>query len=163
MHELNLNPVAFSTNLARAVEIALLGNHRIYIKAHEEYINHIKDFAFIKAEYSSYMNGVTFIDSPTEINIEIDKPDMDSLFHNRFEGQIEVVERVLKAKENKEPQLKLDNTSYNLLKNAYQRLNLSMRDIQDIISVAATIARLDYRVKIDTVHVAEAIQYKCII
>ncbi|MBQ7667867.1 MAG: YifB family Mg chelatase-like AAA ATPase [Clostridia bacterium] len=55
---------------------------------------------------------------------------------------------------------KLDEKSNNLLKNAFEKLNLSARAYSRILKVARTIADLAGEDDIKTNHVAEAIQYR---
>ena len=54
----------------------------------------------------------------------------------------------------------LDESSKQLLQNAFQKLNLSARAYHRILKVARTIADLDEKDKIEVKHVAEAIQYR---
>jgi len=54
----------------------------------------------------------------------------------------------------------LDQQGITLLKNAMEKLNLSARAYDRIIKVARTIADLDNKERIDSEHLAEAIQYR---
>lgn len=56
---------------------------------------------------------------------------------------------------------KIDNTSNMLLKQAFSKFNLSIRGYNKILKLARTIADLDSKEKIETKHIAEAIQYRC--
>ena len=55
---------------------------------------------------------------------------------------------------------RIDNASYNLLKTAMSRLNLSARAYDRILKVSRTIADLDLNDEIKAEHIAEAIQYR---
>ena len=56
---------------------------------------------------------------------------------------------------------KIDNESNLLLKQAYDKFNLSIRGYNKILKVARTIADLDEEENIKINHIAEAIQYRC--
>ena len=55
----------------------------------------------------------------------------------------------------------IDNYSNSLLRQAYDKFNLSIRGYNKILKVARTIADLEETEKINVKHIAEAIQYRC--
>ncbi len=55
---------------------------------------------------------------------------------------------------------KLENESVNLLKQAISKLSLSARSYFKVLKISQTIADLDAKEKIETAHVAEALQYR---
>ena len=55
---------------------------------------------------------------------------------------------------------KIDEAGNQLLKTAMEKLGLSARAYDRILKVARTIADLDGNEKIETTHLAEAIQYR---
>jgi magnesium chelatase family protein len=56
----------------------------------------------------------------------------------------------------------LDNDTKELLYQAFHRLNLSMRALDRVVKIARTIADLSGTAKIEQIHLAEAIQYRCL-
>jgi len=56
----------------------------------------------------------------------------------------------------------LDEKSTELLEKAFKRFNLSARAYSKIIKLARTIADLDGKENIENIHIAEAIQYRCL-
>jgi magnesium chelatase family protein len=54
----------------------------------------------------------------------------------------------------------LDKESSEMLKMAMEKLNLSARAYDRILKVSRTIADLDGKNKIDSIHISEAIQYR---
>lgn len=117
-----------------------------------------------------------------DIHIEIVPVPFEKLSEMRESENSEAVRaRVIKAREIQEQRFKdidgvycnaqmsskqmrtfaeIDKASSELLKNAMQRLNLSARAYDRIIKVARTIADLDDAEKIQSNHIAEAINYR---
>lgn len=56
----------------------------------------------------------------------------------------------------------LDKKTQELLYQAFHKLNLSMRGLDRVVKIARTIADLDEAAKIEQIHLAEAIQYRCL-
>lgn len=54
----------------------------------------------------------------------------------------------------------LEESSKNLLQNAFKKLSLSARAYEKVLKIARTIADLDQKEKIHSVHLAEALQYR---
>ena len=55
---------------------------------------------------------------------------------------------------------RINNESKSLLQNAFNNLGLSARAYNKIFKVARTIADLEESINIETMHIAEAIQYR---
>ena len=81
--------------------------------------------------------------------IQIDRYKKDNI-HSNSELTPKLIEKYCR----------LDQKGKNLLKNAFQRLNLSARAYTRVLKVARTIADLDQKENIEVGHVAEAIQYR---
>ncbi len=79
--------------------------------------------------------------------------------YKRFQGTRCVTNSEMKNKEIKEF-CKLDDTSINLLRQAVSHMHLSARSYHRILKLARTIADLAGSDTIQTVHVAEALQYR---
>ena len=158
------NPIKYSPNLARIVEIALLGKHTVLVAANlEQYPTAKEDYIHIRGLYSGLMGeDVNFGSSSAHICFELVKPDFSNVLSSQYETTKALVDRVLKARDNEDVPEDLCSSSTALLKTAYESLNLGIVDTKHIISVATTIARLEGAKKIEVQHIAEAIQYKAI-
>ena len=117
-----------------------------------------------------------------DIHVEVTPVSYNELATERIsEKSKQIRERVIKAREIQEKRYaandnvhcnaqmsskqlrtlcKIDETGNQLLKTAMQRLQLSARAYDRILKVARTIADLDNSEKIETAHLAEAIQYR---
>jgi magnesium chelatase family protein len=116
-----------------------------------------------------------------DIHIEVQKVEFEQLSEKRKgEKSKEIRERVLKAREIQneryqnlnissnaqigpreiEAFCELDETSFNLIKLAMEKLNLSARAYDRILKVARTIADLEASENILSHHISEAIQYR---
>jgi len=154
-------------NVARAYEIALLGNHSITL-------------AYYQSEDGDYERDV----NPEDVKIiqdifgfksvakgdlicEVIRPDFDSLLmpSKRLESLEDIKYRVEEAKKHPLP-TEFEGPSLavceSLLKMSYQRHCLSGYDLKIILSVAGTIARLALTPVIHVEHIAEAIQYRAL-
>ncbi|MCB9202123.1 MAG: YifB family Mg chelatase-like AAA ATPase [Flavobacteriales bacterium] len=134
-------------------------------------------------EIQRYMNKISgpLLDR-IDIHIEVVPVNFDDLSDKRKgEPSIEIRKRVIKAREIQNERFKelkdihynaqmppkqmekycqLDDKSFQLLKTAMEKLNLSARAYDRILRVARTIADLDASENIQTGHIAEAIQYR---
>ncbi len=134
-------------------------------------------------EMTKYMNRISgpLLDR-IDIHIEVAPVDFNKLTEARKgEKSIEIRKRVIAARRIQEKRFMeweninynaqmaskqldtfcvLDETSKSLLKSAMERLNLSARAYDRILRVARTIADLDNQEKIQSSHLAEAIQYR---
>lgn len=133
-------------------------------------------------EMQRYMNKLSgpLLDR-IDIHIEVQKVEFDQLSDKRKGEQSDAIRnRVLRAREIQteryrggeihynaqmgpreiEAHCELDENSQNLIKTAMEKLNLSARAYDRILKVARTIADLEQEEKLNSNHVAEAIQYR---
>lgn len=159
-----INLIGVSANVARAYEIAQVGGHSISFayfsdKDDTERTVNPKD---IKLMLNFY--GLTAsIDG--DLIVEVIRPTFDDILaakSGRFETLDEIMERVNKAKAFPRPPLDLNSVCMSLFKIAYERLGLSLYEVEIINRVAQTIAQMAFCKEIKPEHVAEAIQYRAI-
>lgn len=133
-------------------------------------------------EMQRYMNKLSgpLLDR-IDIHVEVQKVEFEQLAEKRKgEKSEEIRKRVLKAREIQNERYKdlsisynaqigsreleqfceLDNASFNLIKMAMEKLNLSARAYDRILKVARTIADLEESENILSHHISEAIQYR---
>jgi len=155
MKEINLN--GLFPNLARAYEIAKFGNFSItitYSVNPYDYPRANDDYQLLKKFY----NDIEF-NSNGDLFVEITKPRNYKI--EQCEKIIDIHKRIGKARNNKIPKMYENNSAtYNLLKNAVEKLNFSCIDVKKIDKIALKIAQLDGTEKIEAQHIAEAIQYR---
>lgn len=133
-------------------------------------------------EMQRYMNRLSgpLLDR-IDIHIEVQKVEFEKMAEKRKgEQSSDIRDRVLKARDRQNDRYKdldisynaqigpkeieafcdLDDTSFNLIKIAMEKLNLSARAYDRILKVARTIADLEGAENILSDHVSEAIQYR---
>jgi predicted ATPase with chaperone activity len=152
-------------NIKRACEIAVVGHHSIAIVT-------VKGFGFsmLQKAYHNIDSEVCIQEYEQEkrdnydIVVEMQREPFEKYFSDLCENSFVVQERIAKAKNfmlGKEPlSMNLDNQSKALLKNAFEKLYLSFKDINGILQISRTIATLDCEEHIKGIHIAEAIMYK---
>lgn len=142
-------------NLNRALQIAMLGNHRITaVSAHEKAFN---DLNFYPVEIRSnyfYQDGQLWVELA------------DSSYHWIDNNPIQLgisdeeLKEVEQAKANILPtEFEHLNSSEILIKKFSEKTGAGQSEVQTVYLVAATIAQLCGNSKIRLEHVAEAIQY----
>lgn len=133
-------------------------------------------------EMQRYMNKLSgpLLDR-IDIHVEVQKVEFEQLAEKRKgEKSEDIRKRVLTAREIQNERYKdlsisynaqigsrelekfceLDSSSFNLIKVAMEKLNLSARAYDRILKVARTIADLEESEKIQSHHISEAIQYR---
>lgn len=151
------NLVGLWINLSRAYEIALLGNFSIRVVFNKDYIQGFDDYESIK----SFYKDVKFSKSG-DLTVEIYKPDYTENKIN-YETLTDIRNRVDKAKKNEIPNDFKNETCNVLLKTAIERLSFPHSKKESVIRISKIIAQLDNSKFIEPMHLAEAIQYNCMV
>jgi uncharacterized protein YfkK (UPF0435 family) len=145
------NLVGRWVNLARAYEIALLGNLSIQLMFPPDYKPWNKDYQVIKDFY----NLITF-KSEGDLIVSINPPDyFDKV---EYETLADIHDRVASAKSNDIP-YKLTPHSLDMLNHAITKLELSSLERDHIIKVAKIIAQLEDVRTVHPNHIGEAVIY----
>lgn len=144
------NLVGYWVNLARAYEIALLGDFSIQIVFDPEYINGFIDYQQIK----SFYNNVKFV-KEGDLIVHIDKPLLNDKI--QFETLDNIIKRVEAKKSNIVPSFFKDDSCDRLLKASTNRLDFSFDKVDKVIKIASIIAQLDNKKLIESKHISEAI------
>jgi len=113
-------------------------------------------------ETLNYLRKIYGATSDEKIRCELTQISFYDLFEQRkprFESVEACRQAALKAKENKVPELYLDDAGSKILKVAFERLALPPVWIGEILKTAQAIAQLDNSEDIRTEHIAEAVQY----
>jgi predicted ATPase with chaperone activity len=101
-----------------------------------------------------------------DLLVDIVRPDFSCVemsMKRNFETLDQIKLRISAAKNNPIPELSsINNACFALLKSGFERLNLGVCEVEIIMKVAQTIARMDNKTEIRVEHIAEAIQYRAI-
>lgn len=152
-------------HLSRAYEIALLGGFKIRLIKSNNIDDHVPkdiDLDLIK----SFFAGVEFTDKESDLDsvilhIEVTMPSFDTIVTTRKHETIEdVFRRVNDAQANELPIFKLNDSGKALFKTAYERLKLTLNELDSIATTSQVIARLHGSKEIKLEYLAEAIQYQ---
>ena len=147
------NIVGHFVNLARAYEIALLGDFSLQIVFKKDYTSGFEDYKVIKEFYQK----VKF-SHKGDLLVEIDKPQLNDGI--RYEDIEKIHQRVEAARKNKKPEQFKNDACNVLLQTAANRLTFSIEQNDKTIEVAKVISQLDGSSTIEPPHIAEAIQYQ---
>jgi hypothetical protein len=158
------NVCGIYSNLSRAYEIALLGGFKIRLIKSNNIDDHIPkdiDLDLIK----SFFAGVEFTDKESDLDsvilhIEVTMPSFDMIVTTRKSETVnDHFRRANDAQVNELSIFKLSESGRALLKTAYERLNLTLNDLDSIVSTSQVISRLHGSKEIKVEYLAEAIQY----
>lgn len=152
------NLIGLWIGLFRALEIAKIGGYSVSVHLTKDYREGFEDYQAIKDFCKGWFENFK---SEGDINVEISKPDNYEV-ERRFETLSDISKRIESSWKFERPEITLCSSSQSLLKTACDRLGLSLKQIEKIKSVSATIAQgaLSDRIRIE--HVAESIQYSFI-
>ena len=163
------NVCGIFSNLSRAYEIALLGGFKIRLIKSNNIDDHIPkdiDLDLIK----SFFAGVEFTDKESDLDsvilhIEVTMPSFDMVLTTRKCETVEdVFRRVNDAQANELPIFKLNDSGKTLFKTlfktAYERLKLTLNELDSIATTSQVIARLHGSKEIKLEYLAEAIKYQ---
>lgn len=164
-----INPVILAVNIARAYEICLTGGYKMKIipsetsdepELYRAQLDNIKYFEQI------YQDVCTDNLQHAAIVIEMHNIGSQDILRSFMQpGSCETIEDIKSRvtstiEKNSMPKHELCQSGSQLLKTAIDRLNLSIRQVGFIYSVAKTISYMDGSDTIRPEHVAEAIQYQ---
>lgn len=159
------NVCGIFSHLSRAYEIALLGGFKIRLIKSNNIDDHVPkdiDLDLIK----SFFAGVEFTDKESDLDsvilhIEVTMPAFDMVVTTRkYETVEDVFRRVNDAQANELPIFKLNDSGKKFFKTAYERLKLTLNELDSIATTSQVIARLHGSKEIKLEYLAEAIQYQ---
>lgn len=164
---MKVNIFAGNENLFRVFEICAVGGHTVKLinSTDEDSALDNKQIDLLTKHLNSTPHGeiVTNDYFQADIIIELAKPDFVSIISARKnETLADIVLRVDSVDSTIQVKTDLTESSNTLLKTAYDRLNLQPYEVEIIIKVAETIAKIDGKEKLEPFHIAEAIQYRSI-
>ena len=152
------NIIGLWPNLDRAIEIAALGNLSIQV-VFQDYPEGFKDYETIKNFYNRLNFNLEFVGNDGDLRVEIVKPDDYEINHSQYTWE-DVNTKIHNTLNNNLFPTEYSNIAcITLLNTVTKKLNYSLSEKEHIKKVASIIAKLENSTKIDTVHVAEAIQY----
>jgi hypothetical protein len=149
------NIISLWRNLFRAIEIAKVGNYSISVYFDSDYKNGFDDYESIKNFCKGWFNNFV---SDGDIKIELSKP-YDYVTYINTDTLESISNRVLNTLNFKKPEIILCDVSKELLKTSTRRNDFSLRQVENIKEISATIAHIELSETIRVEHVAEAIQY----
>ena len=164
-NEIETDVIGMWTRVARAVEIAMLGGFALNIYLDEDdsviypYTNAKEDYELIKQFYAPVFTGFK---RGGVMHVELCKPQMWPTTPKKRPCYVPLsalVDRVEKAKLNRDPSAVLCTAGYALLKTATDKLGLSVKQNNEVQIIARVIAKLEASESIQAQHVAEAVHY----
>ena len=141
-----LENIKGNENIKRALEVARLGGHSVTLVGPE---------GCGKRTLMSIFQVTRGLD----MVIEVVRPSANELLSPRKGETMEAVQNRL-DKALKESDLRLPESGIQLLKNTYDKLEMSPAELFKCIDIARTIANLEQSKQIRIEHLAEAIHYK---
>ena len=146
-------------NLARAVEIAKVGNHSIELfYDEEEYPDGQRDCEALKKAIGPY--SICFCQNG-DISIEINRPNEYALA-NTIINQLKTDDfqkQIMKSYSTVPKDMFVNSAGITLMQTAIARLRLCLTKTETVLSIARTIAHMEKYNEVQAHHIAEAIQY----
>jgi len=131
------NLIGVWPSVFRAIEIAKTGNHSVSIHFDSEYVTGIEDYHLLVKFCNGWFNN--FVQNG-DIKIELHRTKNICNPRVNCEKIEDIESRIEKAANFTAPEKTLCEESTSLLKIAFERLELSISDIECIKNVASTIA-----------------------
>lgn len=159
-----------SESLKRAYEIALLGNHEIMYcidtkLPENEFITRLENAKYIKnilpINVNIFDNRYSYNDN--NIYFEIHNISFDKIITNNQETIETINNRIKEKLNNPNPIFNYDKQNIEFLKKYYNTSNVSIKDYNDTILLAQTIAKYDNSECVLLEHISEAILYKMLV
>lgn len=148
------NLVSLWPNLFHIIEIAKVGGYSLSVHFGEDYKNGYDDYQAIKSFCEGFFENFV---TDGHLKVEIVRPKCYEVVSN-CETLADISKRIEKAILSQRPDLKFCTPGNELLKTATSRLNLSLRQVENVKQTAATIAQMDKgSKKILVYHIAEAV------
>lgn len=164
----DINLVGLHCNISRAYEIARTGGYTIsfaYYSDKEDRERNInpKDIKY----FIDFFNIPNLVCEEGDLIVEFLRPrwdDIKSCMTRKYETLEDIEIRIRQSLQFKKPSFDtISEGSLSLLGMAYERLNLSLIDVQIIKEVSCTIAQMAFSDTVKVEHIAEAIQYRALL
>lgn len=159
---MNQNVILLAVNISRAYEITAAGGHTLSIMC-DKSLSDSPDTLESNCRFlRNYYKAMDTLDADIVVEMhEIPVSDILHSFTGNGETMGDIFERVGEAKrDTRDVELSLTGGVGALLKSAIEKLSLSVRQVNSVLAVSKTIAKLSNSIKVLPEHIAEAIMYQ---
>ncbi len=156
------NVILLAVNISRAYEIAMAGEHSLSIVC-DKSLSDSPDTLESNCKFlRDYYKAMGTLDADIVVEMhEIPVSDILHSFTGKGETLGDILERVQEAKGDKRPvEIVLSGSVGALLNSTIEKLSLSVRQVNSVLAVSKTIAKLSNSIKVLPEHIAEAIMYQ---